>query len=784
MVKRVLMTAHQYKTGGVGKVVEQLAQGLRMHGVHVDILEKNWNRPYILHTNNGGTVKANSFAHLQRSGLNLQSYDLLHLHSINLSWEGALHKITQERDMPTVYTAHSVVRHEQDVYQQAGNPIPAWIQSDIRAQDHLFREADRTILLTPEGERIAHKHYDSLSTTVIPNGIAAVDAPEWKIRQAKAQLAPDADDLLLYVGRITPNKGVQELVDAFPRIQQAHHVKTGKRLALALVGPYEHEQHFKEAVEQGIPARYRSSIHFHGELTDPETMAACYQAANWHILPTKHDSFPGVTLEAMVHGTPTIATNVDGLKNIITDKTTGLHITPRSLQSLDLTDAIVDAMDYAFDHPLELQDMAARAQHEVQVRYQWDEVITKTLAEYRTVVADHAHNKPGCLATARATVANALTTTGTYTRKLLFGDAGSLRGKTIGVIGHFAYQNGNIVDGVARWCEGAMASLHSQGHTVKGIGIVGNSRTDVEVVPTYKAIESAIAKNNFDVCIIRGNENVAQAALAACKANNIPAVWVQPYWGVWQGVYNLVDQATVTIVPTEEYAEVLSAHTGQQVVAMPFPLDTATWTEQAPRAPDDELRVSYVGRVTAAKEVVKLLSPFKKVYEQYPAAKLYIRGPGEHAYDTTLKHQAKKLGLEAAVIREHRQLTSNEVSQAYAESDVFAFPTHETYGQSNLEALLTGTPVVAFDAVPFGTLGYRVPSMSWLHQYPFAANPLADDPWLDFAEKIMDALKDPEAAREKIAPFAHYVRDRCSWATLQNDLVAALQDALRIKHAA
>jgi len=755
MVKRVLMTAHQYEQGGVGKVVGQLAAHLNGQGVEVDVLEKQFNQPYVLHKSDNSQVVANSFAQMERIGFDIASYDLLHIHSINLSWEGALEQICKKADIPKVYTAHSIVRHEKSLYDQNGEKVPCWITEDIKAQDSVVHSADKMILLTETGKKIAQQHY-SKPVEVIPNGIDSVEVDEKLVKQVRQSYAPNEEGILLYVGRITPDKGIKELVDAFPRIQNFYKEKTGKQMKLVLVGP-EQEEGFRDSVENSIPKEYRNSVTFVGEVRDKERMAAFYRAANWHILPTKHDSFPGVTLEAMSHGTPAIATKVDGLINIIEDKKNGLHIIPKSLKSRDLEDGIVDTMKYAIENPEVMSEIAANAKREVLQKYQWKDIASRVSREYDKVI--QAHIKP---------------------EKMQIGAAQEnvdLKGKRIGVIGHFAYRNGDIPDGVARWCEGAMASLKKAGHNVRGVGLVGESRDDVSLARDYDALANAI--DNFDVCVIHGSEEIAKAVLPACKARGIKSIWIQPYWGVWQGVYDIVNAADLTLAPTEEYAEILSAHTGKNVLAMPFPQDTDAWKYRRRKKSMDVPHVAYVGRVTEAKEVQRIMRPFQIVHSRFPNAKLSIIGPsGDETINDELQRQAQELGLEGAFTRVDKPLSSKEVGEAYATIDVFAFPTVETYGQSNLEAILTGTPVVTFDAVPFG--GYRVPSMSWLRDYPYAANPMAKDIWADFAQKIIKVLEDPAEARRKVAPFSRYLREKFSWDALQHDLVDAIKTSLRV----
>jgi len=741
MTQKILMATHQYGAGGVGVVAKALHDRLEAKGLKVDVLTKGWNEPYRLKKSDGTETVATSFTELeQKTDFN---YDLCHVHSINFSWEGALQVLREKKpELPIYYTAHSIVRHQREIHKKEGN-MPGWIDQDVKAQDHVMSIADKVQLFTNEGKSIAEKYYPANEYNVIPNGVTPVKIeinPE-RIRARYSQM----DDMLLYIGRLSDAKGLKELMRAFPRLHRQHEQKTGKKLGLVVVGP-EQDLTINELTEL-LPSRERKYVEFTGQLSREEA-AAHYHAADLHLLPTKHESFPGVVLEAMNTGLPSICTKVDGLKEVITDRINGLHIDPDNLEQ-----GIFESVSYALENPDEMKEIARVAKEGVK-QYDWDKIAEKTIKEYNLTIKK---------------------------RKKAFKPETSPpmipRNAKIGITGHFAYRSGRWPDGVANWCEGAREYLKDQGFEVKGIGIVGDTRPEdnLEVVQ-MDALEDAIKNSCVDVMIIRGAEKVAHAALDACEKYGIRSVWVQPFWGVWRGVYDIINRADITIVPTPEYAEILSAHTGKtfgkDIRPVPFPIRADKWPLS-----DEEFdpnKVAYAGRIKPGAH--RLIPIFAKAAEQFSDAMLYIYGataPDVPEEEERIAELIKAHNLENRIIRESRPLSSQEMLETFRTSAAYLFPTIETYGQSNLEAMLTGVPVVTYKPIPFGKETYSCPSMSWFPEYPFAG--LDDE---ELSEKLTQILSDPALARKRVKEHSEKVRNEHSWRTQGKQILAALANAL------
>ena len=148
-----------------------------------------------------------------------------------------------------------------------------------------------------------------------------------------------------FVGRISREKGVFCLIDAFDKIKDRypnHH--------LALVGTGYYLSDFEERIRQ-CGLQYR--VHILGFRNVPWPY---YRAFDCKILGSlEHEGIPQSLLEAMFAGCPVICTNVGGIPDVIRHQDTGTLVTPGD--STQLAGAIMETIEY----PEKAEAMAGRA---------------------------------------------------------------------------------------------------------------------------------------------------------------------------------------------------------------------------------------------------------------------------------------------------------------------------------------------------------------------------------------------------------------------------------------
>jgi glycosyltransferase involved in cell wall biosynthesis len=121
----------------------------------------------------------------------------------------------------------------------------------------------------------------------------------------------DDDVVILYVGRLTRDKGVTDLIQAFTRINE-HHVH------LLMVGPDEGRVKAK-LLDMAVGCLER--VHFVGYTDKPEQYMA---AADIFCLPSYREGFGSVIIEAAAVGIPAIGSRIYGLTDAIENNVSGL----------------------------------------------------------------------------------------------------------------------------------------------------------------------------------------------------------------------------------------------------------------------------------------------------------------------------------------------------------------------------------------------------------------------------------------------------------------------------
>lgn len=125
---------------------------------------------------------------------------------------------------------------------------------------------------------------------------------------------PSEASVLGFIGRLTKDKGIAELLDAFAVVRQ-----TNSNTYLLLVGPLEKGDPIPEQVHQQIIANpYIRHIDW---TEDPRSYLYLIDV---FVLPTHREGLPGVLLEAAATATPIVATYATGVIDVVVNEETGL----------------------------------------------------------------------------------------------------------------------------------------------------------------------------------------------------------------------------------------------------------------------------------------------------------------------------------------------------------------------------------------------------------------------------------------------------------------------------
>lgn len=248
----------------------------------------------------------------------LQHPDLIQTHSS--MWAGlAAARIKQKWGTPFVITEHR--GRFTGIGQLAPKLIKAWHKPLL---SEAFQFADHIVTVSASLQKTIKDIYPPCSSklSVIPN---MTDTGFFT--PAIQQSRKTTSFTFLCIAHLEPLKGIDMLMHAFSLLQQR--LKQETRLIIAGGGPERKRLHrLKKSLN------LENKVEFTGPLQKKEILQHM-QLADAFVLPSHHEAFGIVLIEAMACGLPLIATRSGGPDHIVSEKT-GLLCTPGDAQSLCL----------------------------------------------------------------------------------------------------------------------------------------------------------------------------------------------------------------------------------------------------------------------------------------------------------------------------------------------------------------------------------------------------------------------------------------------------------------
>ena len=168
------------------------------------------------------------------------------------------------------------------------------------------------------------------------------------------KLTPD-DFVFLFIGRRVGDKGINELVEAFGRLQKEH-----PEVRLILVGPEEAELDPLKG-ETMAEIRSNDAISAVGRQSD---VRPWYAVADAFVFPSYREGFPNCVIEAGAMGLPSIVTDINGSREIILDGENGVVIPSKD------SGALYDAMRDFVEDDDRRGRMAAKARELIASRFE------------------------------------------------------------------------------------------------------------------------------------------------------------------------------------------------------------------------------------------------------------------------------------------------------------------------------------------------------------------------------------------------------------------------------
>ena len=387
---KILMLTWEYPprvVGGISKVVYDLSHRLIKDGHQVTVVtyrdgdtsyyedDEGINvyrvDNYMIHPNNFidwiMQLNFNMVAKASELMNKFGKFDVIHAHDWLVSY--AAKSLKEAYDVPMVATIHATENgRNSGIHDETQRYI-----NDSEWQ--LTYEASEVIVnsnyMKNEIQRIFGLPYDKIN--VIPNGVK-LDKFEGIERDydLRRQYAMDNEKIILYVGRLVYEKGVQNLIGAMPKILANYH---DSKLVICGRGGMMDELK-QEAHNLGIDEK----VYFVG-YCDAAKVQKMYINADIAVFPSTYEPFGIVALEGMLSGTPTVVSDVGGLNEIVEHGVTGMKSYAGNSNSI--ADSVLALL---YDQDL-CNRVSSKAIEVVKEKYNWNVIAQATFKTYEKAIS-------------------------------------------------------------------------------------------------------------------------------------------------------------------------------------------------------------------------------------------------------------------------------------------------------------------------------------------------------------------------------------------------------------
>lgn len=281
----------------------------------------------------------------------LGNYDVVHIHAEGPAFMCWLPKLFGKKVIVTV--------HGLDHQRAKWGKFASWY---IRSgEKNAVRFADEIIVLS-KGVQDYFQNTYGRTTRFIPNGVNK--AKPRKARQITEKWGLTKDSYILYLGRIVPEKGERYLIEAFKQ------TKTDKKLVIA--GGSSDTQAFMDELKS--LAKDDDRIIFTG-FVQGEILEELYSNPYIYTLPSDLEGMPLSLLEAMSYGNCCLTSDIPECAEVVEDKAL-------LFRKSDVSD-LKAKLQNACDHPEMVDSYKAQAEEFICRKYNWDDVVEKTLKLYQ-----------------------------------------------------------------------------------------------------------------------------------------------------------------------------------------------------------------------------------------------------------------------------------------------------------------------------------------------------------------------------------------------------------------
>ena len=364
------VTVVTYKDGDNVKYYEN-DKGVEVYRVDNYMIRPNNFIDWIMQLNFNMITKANEI--INKNG----KFDVIHAHDWLVAYSAK--SIKESYNIPLISTIHATesgrnsgIHDETQRYINDSEWMLTYESSEVIVNSNYMKN---------EVQRLFGLPYDKIN--VIPNGVNLQLFSNVNVDyDFRRQYAMDNEKIILYVGRLVYEKGIQNLIAAMPKILDRYHDSK-----LIICGRGGMIDDLREQVKYlGID----NKVYFAG-YCDSKKMQKMYKCADVAVFPSTYEPFGIVAIESMLSGTPTIVSDVGGLNEIVEHGVTGMKSYAGNANSI--ADSVLALL---FDPKL-CANISQNAIKKVKENYNWAKITDNTYYVYQLAIGKTVQEKEAAM---------------------------------------------------------------------------------------------------------------------------------------------------------------------------------------------------------------------------------------------------------------------------------------------------------------------------------------------------------------------------------------------------
>ena len=345
----------------------ELDKGVKVYRVDNFMINANNFIDWIMQLNFNMVAKASEI--MQKEG----AFDVIHAHDWLVAY--AAKTLKNSYDIPLISTIHATeagrnsgIRDEQQKYINDTEWMLTYESTEVIVNSNYMKG---------ELQRLFGLPFEKIN--VVPNGVNTLNYSgierDYDFRR---RYAMDNEKIILFMGRLVYEKGIQHLITAMPKILNGYH---DAKLVVAGKGGM-----IDELRAQANALGLGEKVYFAGYVNGKD-VGKLYKVADVAVFPSTYEPFGIVALEAMLAEVPVVVSDIGGLNEIVQHRENGMKCYAGNANSI--ADSILELL---YDPQLSA-NVVKKAKAKVRNEYSWNKIAQNTPFIYMKAICEKVADK-------------------------------------------------------------------------------------------------------------------------------------------------------------------------------------------------------------------------------------------------------------------------------------------------------------------------------------------------------------------------------------------------------